>query len=143
MTRIGRVARVAVGLALAGAAVGAVCGFLTLAPMAIQRVLRPTPDDVFVSVWDLAPWAVGSGAVLGAVLGPILAFSLLRPIPLWRAVLQPAVGTVVGSLIGWVVAFRQSTPGLAPIFIGGIGGMLIAGLLLRVRIGRHRQRAGQ
>ncbi len=38
-------------------------------------------------------------AVIGAVVGPLLAWGALRRVPIWRA----AVGTAVGGLIGAIV----------------------------------------
>jgi len=57
-------------------------------------------------------WNVGVFAVLGAVFSPILAWSLLRRVPLWRAVAEPALGGILGTVIAILVA-----PSLFPVIV--------------------------
>lgn len=45
-------------------------------------------------------WSAAELAILGAIGTPILAWSLMRRAPLWRAVLEPAIGGVLGTLAG-------------------------------------------
>jgi hypothetical protein len=47
---------------------------------------------------------MGVFAVLGAVFSPILAWSMLRRVPLWRAVAEPALGGVLGTVVTFLVA---------------------------------------
>ena len=137
MIRVSRVLAVTLGLTAAGAVTGAVCGFLALTPLVVSQWIRPSPDYNFATFSDLAPWATGAGAVLGAVCGPVLAWSLLRHVPLWRVVLWAAAGTVLGSLAAWALAGASLTPGLPSIFGGALLGMVIAGVMLRRRVARH------
>jgi uncharacterized membrane protein YfcA len=124
---------VTAGLTLAGALTGAVCGLLALAPLLISHWLRPNPDYYFATYSEIAPWAAGAGAALGAVCGPTLAWSLLRHVSLWRVILWTAVGTVVGSFAGWAANTNPISPGLPAIFGGAILGMIVAGVGLRRR----------
>lgn len=146
MGRVSRVLGVTLGLAAAGAVVGAVCGVLALTPLVVSHWLRPSPDYYFATFSDLAPWAAGAGAGLGLICGPALAWSLLRHVPLWRVVLWAAVGTVLGSLAAWAAAGASLAPGLRSIFGGALLGMIITGVVLRQRVARsshtgHREPA--
>jgi len=75
------------------------------------------------------------GAVVGAVCGPTLAWSLLRSVPLGRVIKWAALGTVVGSFAGWLVPMAWTT-GPLPVFVGALLGMLTAGVALRFRAAR-------
>lgn len=57
-------------------------------------------------------WNVGVFAVFGALLGPPLAWSMLRRVPLWRALTEPALGGVIGSVVAMVAA-----PVLFPVIV--------------------------
>src|SRR6185295_16927914 len=103
------------GLIVVGAFAGALAGLIALIPIPIQHALRPTIDDGFVSFGDLAPYALAFGAMLGAVLGPMLAWSMLRHVPLWRVVVHPLVGTVIGTALGWIVGWNPWLPGIPAI----------------------------
>lgn len=131
-----RFSSVTLGLVLAGAVVGALCGIAALAPFALVRLLHPSPDDNFYSVWDVVPWAATVGSVLGAVLGPVLAWGLLRRAPLWRVVRDLAIGSVCGASVGWTFARAPWMPrvGLAVLLLGGVLGAVVAGILLRRRV---------
>jgi hypothetical protein len=119
-------------LILAGALVGAGCGLLALLPIPLLHALHPTPDDALVTASDVAPLAVAAGAALGGVLAPIFAWGLLRRAPIWRLMLEPAAGTVFGSLAGWALGFRGWIPGI-PGFLGcALLGAFVAGLRLRL-----------
>jgi hypothetical protein len=143
MGRATRVLAVTAGLAAAGAISGAVCGLLALTPLVVSHWLRPRPDDAFATFWNLAPWAAGAGAVLGVVCGPVLAWTLLRHIPLWRVVVWAAAGTVVGSLGAWAAAGASFAPGLPSIFGGALLGMVTAGGILRWRAAKSSRAVHQ
>jgi hypothetical protein len=57
-------------------------------------------------------WNMGVFAVFGAVFSPILAWSMLRRLPLWRAVAEPALAGVLGTVATFVVA-----PALFPLVV--------------------------
>jgi hypothetical protein len=135
MLRVRRILAVTAGLAVAGALTGAVCGLLALTPLVVSSWLR-LPNSRFAMFSDLALWAATAGAALGAVCGPLLAWSLLRHLPLWRVIAWAAVGTVLGSLGGWAASGNPFVPGLFAVFGGALLGMATAGVGLRRRAAR-------
>ena len=122
---------ITLALVVAGALLGVGCGLLALVPIPLLHALHPTPDDAYVAASDIAPWAAGGGAALGAVVAPIFAWALLRRTPIWRVILEPAVGTVVGSLVGWLLALRGWVPGIPGIIGFAFVGAFVACLRLR------------
>ena len=131
MPALGRLTALTLALIVAGALAGAGCGVLAVAPAWIASRLHPTPDGTFIVWFEAAVWAATLGSILGAFLGPTLALSLLRRCPLWRVLLEPAVGTVVGSLIGWPLAYYRLVPGIPALAVGGLLGALFAAVRLR------------
>lgn len=47
-------------------------------------------------------WNAGIIGALGATLGPPLAWSMLRAVPLWRALVEPAAAALVGSVLAMI-----------------------------------------
>ena len=45
-------------------------------------------------------WSAPEFAIAGAIGTPLLAWAALRRVPVWRAVLGPAMGGVLGTLVG-------------------------------------------
>ena len=117
---------VTVGLIAVGGLLGGICGLLALLPLAIRQLLWPTGDDGFVTAGGLAPWAFVCGAFLGVVLGPTIAWTLLRRVPLWRLLLEPTIGTIAGSFLGWAIADNRWLPGVPTILTFAFGGTLVA-----------------
>jgi hypothetical protein len=80
-------------LSALGAAIGAitapVLSFLTT--VVAQATLRTGRVEYFYGPAEFA--------IVGAIGIPVLAWLLMRRVPLWRAILEPAVGGVVGTLI--------------------------------------------
>jgi len=119
-----RVAGVTAGLAVAGAVSGAVVADVVLAaaigvtqgPLAVLR-------DPFVY---LIGGLVGAGC--GFLCGPVAAWTLLRRVPLGRAILEPSIGAAIGGALG--LFFARPGGVFAPI-IGAIAGLLIAAIRLR------------
>ena len=125
-------------LVACGAVLGALCGVIGLLPIPLLHWLRPNPDDAFIVVSELVPWAAGAGAAIGATLGPTLALSLLRHVALWRVLVAPLIGTLVGVVIGWFVARNPWIPGIPAIIGSATVGMIAGGLVVRAR---HKARA--
>ena len=77
---------------------------------------------------------IGLGAVFGAfggsVLAPVAAWTLMRHVPLWRAIVETALGTVVGTAIGLLLFRAGDTIWVAPAMLG-LAGFIIAALRLR------------
>jgi hypothetical protein len=72
-----------------------------------------------------------AGGVLGAVLAPIAAFTLMRHVPIWRAMVETALGTTVGMAIGWAAGPRMGYAGLWPVGLGLLG-FVVAAVRLRL-----------
>lgn len=76
---------------------GAVVGALAAIPLTwVGKVVSGAPPA------DLANylWNIRAFGIMGAMFGPLLAWSSLRAVPLWRAALEPAIGAVVGAALG-------------------------------------------
>lgn len=114
---------VTLGLVGAGATFGACAGGTALA-----LALLITEHDA--SSFGFILGAI-LGTPLGAVVGPTVSLTLLRRVPLGRVFLGLSVGTVVGGVLGWVLASSPSQPlmGLAGAFIG----CLATAIMLRYR----------
>ena len=123
--------RVVLSLLIAGAIGGGVCGLAAIAPIAIQQWLRPSLDDAFFPLGEIAPWAAMIGGAVGMLLGPTLAFRFLRDAPLWRVFLQPTVGAAVGIWIGWALGVSGLLPARAALVGGAAAGVAISVFLLR------------
>ena len=119
-----RVAGVTAGLAVAGAVAGAV-----VADVVLGTALLVTQGPLAV-FRDLFVYFVGGavGAACGLVCGPIAAWTMLRNVPLGRAILEPSIGAAIGGALGLFLA----RPGgiFAPIG-GAIAGLLLAAIRLR------------
>lgn len=121
-----RVAGVSVALAGTGAVLGAglSAGLAALAGVALRAAGVVVPGG---SV--LIP--AGIGAVLGAVLTPMTALSLLRHVALGRALLFTMIGMATGVATGELVSGQLVTAAGA-----GFGAFLLVALLLRLTSGR-------
>jgi hypothetical protein len=132
MTRTSRIVAVTAGLALTGIVVGAVLGGLIVTGFVIANDPHPT------TAFDSFVLEIGAifGAGVGVVFAPIAAWTLLRRIPLGRAIAEGAIGTALGAVVGGAIAF------VGPI-LGGIGGFVLGVLRLRMvvqpRLARGQQ----
>jgi hypothetical protein len=91
--RVAAVTTVTAGLVVAGAAFGAAAGAAALTVA------------VLITEHEVAGFWLGAliGAPLGAIMAPVLAWGLLRRVPLGKMFAWCATGTVVGGLIGWII----------------------------------------
>ena len=78
------------------------------------------------------------GAGIGGVLAPISAWSLMRHVPLWRAIVETSVGTTLGVIAGYFCAYFSRWGMLWPIALGVLGFLLAA---IRLRITARRSGA--
>jgi hypothetical protein len=129
--KVARVALVTVGLSASGGLVGAVCAAAAVTVIAIA-------EDGIASLASgatlrLLGVAAGAGAVVGMAGAPLLGWSLLRRVPLGRAILVTAFGTVVGAVGGELLnplnPYVQTVPGVVG---GALAGFLVAGIGLRI-----------
>jgi hypothetical protein len=123
-----RVIAVTGGLLVAGAIVGGIVGagllgiFVSVVNVLGKNTGVP-PLRAFAAV-------AGIGAAIGAVTGPPLAWLLLRRVPIGKALLHTAIGSVIGGLLGGVIIFtgvsgRAAFPWLfAMVFAGYVGAAL-------------------
>lgn len=78
-------------------ALGAVVGVLAAIPLTwIGKLIAGAPDATVANYL----WNMRAFGMMGAMFGPILGWSALRRVPLWRAALEPAAGAVLGATIG-------------------------------------------
>jgi hypothetical protein len=122
MQRWTRIAAVTAGLSVAGGIFGTITGTTLL--LAWQVAL-----DGFSSISDgfegLLILGVVFGGGLGAVLGPLAAWTLMRHVPLWLAV----GGTTLGTLAsGGVALLMTGNPVFA--MLVGIGGLMMSAAAL-------------
>jgi hypothetical protein len=90
-----RVALVALGLIPAGAAAGALAGALgAMIWVTASQGLGAAPIPLLLGVAGIV------GGILGAVILPIAGFTLLRYVPLGRALAETIVATALGGAIG-------------------------------------------
>jgi hypothetical protein len=74
---------------------------------------------------DVYIWNARIFAVIGAVASPALAWGLLRSVPLWRAVAEPAAAALAGTVL---------SVALAPSLFALITPAAVIGALWRLRI---------
>ena len=119
-----RVLGVTAGLAAASAVAGAVVANTVLGA---ALLISNGPLAVFRD-----PFIYGIGAVVGAACGffcgPIAAWTLLRKVPLGRAILEPSIAAAIGGGIGLLLI---DTRGIWAPIGGAIAGLLLAALRLR------------
>jgi hypothetical protein len=113
---------VAIG-GLCGAGVGIVLTYL-------GNVISgyPIPPSVGIYAWN-----AGSLGAIGAALGPPMVWSMLRRVPLWRTLVEPAVAAVGASVVSML---------FAPSFFVAAVPLAVTGAALRLRW-VYRDRARQ
>jgi NhaP-type Na+/H+ or K+/H+ antiporter len=109
-------------LSSAGAVLGAALGVLAIGLFALIR----GGVGGLVSATSLFPTAGTFGATVGAILGPVAGWLLLRHIPLGRAIAHTAAGTVLGILAGYALAPALRLGLLWPVCLGLVGFLLAA-----------------
>jgi len=125
---------VTAGLAAIGGVVGAVMGALGGALITLASavgLIREGPAGYF----DI-PFAAAFGAAAGSVLAPIAAWSLMRHVPLWKAILQTTAGTALGVVVGYLSAPLIHLGLLGPIVFGVTG---FVGAAVRLRVTRPQK----
>jgi hypothetical protein len=121
---VGQIITLTLGLSAIGAIVGAAAGALALLIALVLDGTRMGISDLFV----LAIPAI-LGAFLGTVLTPIAAWMLLRRVPLGRAFLGLAAGTIVGGVLGWF--FLRAWDNIEGAVVAAVVGFVIAAVALR------------
>jgi len=133
-----RVIAITSGLVVAGAISGAFSGVLAI-EAAVLIVLRTLPPLQILGA------SCAIGALFGSVVAPVLAWGILRRVPLGRAITGIAIGSGLGGAIGVLVGAGAVNPyvpfalNLPPVPQGLLGAAVGAGLAagnLRVRSDR-------
>lgn len=90
---------------------------------------------IFGGTFDAVPAAMGfafsTGAILGSFMGPLVAWGLLRRVPLGKAVLGATIGACVGGALTAFFPFPATHP-----LIGGAVGMLGSAVIMRARFAK-------
>ena len=116
---------VTMGLVAAGGLVGAACGALAFA-IVLGVVGGPLEPGLL---------AIGGafGAVTGTIVAPLVSWLLLRHVPLGRAIVQTALGTILGGAIGFFLPVLGLGFAVVPGFLlGGLVGLTAAAVRLRL-----------
>lgn len=131
LTRISptRALTVTLGISAAGAALGAAAGATAFGlVLLLSNGFRLFTDAVG------GVWVAGIlGAEMGAVCAPIIAWLLLRYVPLGRAFLGLTLGTTAGGIAGWYLLLENTWAG--PVW-GALAGFVMAGVALRLHARR-------
>lgn len=108
---------IAAGLVVGGALIGACLG-IALTPLG--KIVAGAPAA------DLANYVRNALAfgLLGAAVGPVVTWTALRSVPLWRTVVEPLVGCLLGAAAGALVGSSAFFLALIP-----VGGAVAAGRL--------------
>jgi hypothetical protein len=130
--RMMRIAAVTAGLIVAGAVFGTIAGAVILLAWlaATGSFTSPLDDAAFVLQFSFA-----FAGTLGAVLGPIAGWLLMRHVPLGLAVGGTTLGTVVGGAIGFIAT-------ALPIgsMVYGVAGFGVCAIALRILYPRREPR---
>ena len=131
-----RVVAVTLGLVGIGAILGAIAGAAAFTVASAPSLLT---DGIQGFGGDLLFASLFFGVPLGAISAPVLAWALLRRVPLGRMFVWSVAGTVVGGVAGWITSSwavlgdnsleRAINFGVAGAFIGCV----VACILLRYR----------
>ena len=73
------------------------------------------------------------GAPLGAITAPVLAWLLLRRVPLGRMFLGSAAGTAIGGVVGWITTTTDFEAAIGNGLAGACIGCVVACITLRYR----------
>lgn len=130
--RIRRIAAVTAGLVIAGGVFGTIAGMIVLIAWVMAD---PGPFSFSLAELKITLLlGVVFGGALGAVLGPIAAWLLMRHVPLGLAV----GGTTLGTLAGGGAALAATgDPGAAMLY--GMAGFGISAIGLRLRVPRRER----
>ena len=102
--------RLRLGLIIAGVVGGAIVGAaLTI----LGKIVTGAPPATIPNyVWNIVAFGL-----FGAVIGPIVTWSALRRVPLWRTMFEPVVAGVAGAAIGVAIGSEALFLALVPVGI--------------------------
>ena len=119
-----KITLITLGLSALGAIVGSVLGAVLMALFAVRASAGQHLGVI--------GFGGALGAAMGAVLAPIAAWTLMRHVPIWRAVADTALGTFIGTGIGLLLG--PKFPNVIWVFppILGLVGFTAAAVRLRL-----------
>ena len=130
--RPARIALVTAGLSVAGGVVGSVCS--AAAVTLIAGIEGGIGTLVTRELAGLLGVAAAFGGLAGMIGTPVLSWALLRRVPLGRAALFTAIGTIVGAVGGELTRplnpYARTIPA---VLIGALLGFIAGGLVARLR----------
>lgn len=93
--------RITIVLAVLGAIVG---GLVAIPVTWLGKVISEAPDPATMANYL---WNMRTLGIMGAIFGPMLAWSSMRRVPLWRAALEPGLGALVGAVLGMMTGVES------------------------------------
>lgn len=124
------------GIALMGAGAGALCGVVLLA-----ADFRAAPGNLTREAMPYVVIVASFGAAIGALAAPALHWSILRHVPLGRALTWTTVGALAGGTIG--VALAHDVSGVDNIELESVALTAIAGAIGAAGVLRSRSARGR
>jgi hypothetical protein len=126
-----RIVLVTAGLGAAGGVVGSICSAAAVTLIAgIEGGVGLLASREFAGLFGVA---AAFGAFAGMIGAPVLSWALLRRVPLGRAALFTAIGTVIGAVGGELASplnpYARTLPG---VLVGALLGFIGAGVLARL-----------
>lgn len=128
ISRTGRILAVTAMLAAIGATVGALLGIVAITFLGF---LREGLTGALASS-KLYPVASFIGGSAGVLLGPLSAWTLMRHVPIWKAIIGTSLGTTLGFIVGSLMG-RFLHVSLDWDLGTSVLGFLLAALILRLR----------
>jgi hypothetical protein len=127
-----RAVLITAGFICAGAIQGALIGILSWTPLWIEQLIWPPTYPLF-EPWTLLAIVV-IAAPIGAMLGPVIGWILLKRAPLWRILAEPTISAIIWSWIAWIcIFFLPVQGGTTLLVICAFLGAIVAAARLRFR----------
>ncbi|QJR37159.1 hypothetical protein [Gemmatimonas groenlandica] len=129
MAKIARSAAVTAGLIVGGAALGGYFGMYLLGILEFfMHPVRGIPQ-----AWQVQWLASVVGAVVGGLVGPLVVWTRLRDVPVWRTVAHTGGGALVGGALAFWGSSWNPILALEGATLGVIAGALVLRLRMRAR----------
>jgi MFS family permease len=103
--------RLKTGLVVVGLVCGAVVG---IAMTILGKIVAGAPPATLSNYLINIAWL----AAFGAVIGPVVTWTALRRVPLWRTVVEPLLAGIAGGAIGVALGSGWLFLALVPIGVG-------------------------
>ena len=93
-----RILKISAALAVLGAIAGAIGGCLALALTSLL-----TPRGLFFDFWLIGGAAAALGGGCGVLVAPVLSWTLLRDVPIWRCATETALVTSFAGIAALIL----------------------------------------